>query len=613
MSDSASFGGIVSQGVQDVAALLPLLGTEQCKKHVSLSFKQGYLYAAVAPLSIFGSLGIALAGLWIGLASTAWGVRLLKDAGFEPSSVVAKIITLDDRRYLAETNLIAALEGLQMQGLQNRGRHMQIKFKDRVALWNVGLVISSLIAAGVSLSPYFHFIIFHDTSSPLRAWIFPAIRAMGGVFCVVGGQQLLQKRILTIIQQRLDFMYISQLLEKEKIDVRTMLITPPRHIWPLRIWRATPEKLPIQWDPNRTSEECLQDLDLYLKSHVPKDDSPAMAQLVNARNISTPLRDNASERFPKKYVSQQGLYRILVAIGVLASVVGYIGSFSLVQDNKASPRGRYLWIGLEALLAVIRTMIWASNPSFDELRGLQLCVELSDQVDSPCNTLIPLMTRAQGEADSKPMTLADSNITHPKATPNALPCLGDLIVIDGETFCDAFIKYSGFLPPLKAKSIVPYYTIFESRLCIAFEIQKPNLTTEGVFFLDSRSNGTTPFTLYHAAKMAEAAAETAVATERALETETAPANETAPATQKAATTAVTVKDKPELTQAEPDGLFHTDGDKSPLGPLQLQELTMQSDFINSVLTNRPRINDLKPKKFDVGWLVHVEYVNLMHS
>jgi len=365
------------------------------------------------------------------------------------------------------------------------------------------------------------------------------------------------------------------------------MITPPRHIWPLRIRRANPKKLPIQWDLNRTSEECLQDLDLYLKSHVPKDDSPAMAQLVNARNISTSLCDNTSERFPKKYVSQQGLYRILVAIGVLASVVGYIGSFSLVQDNKASPRGRYLWIGLEALLAVIRTMIWASNPSFDELRGLQLRVELSDKVDSPCNTLIPLMP--QGEADSKPMTLADSNITHPKleATRNAPPCLGDPI-IDGETFCDAFIKYSGFLPPLKAKSIVPYYTIFESRLCIAFETQKPNLMTEGVFFLDSRSNGTTPFTLYHAVKTittAEAAAETAVATERALEAETAPANETALATQTAATTAATIKDKPELTQAEPDGLFNTDGDKlAPLSPLQLQELTMQSDFINSVLT-----------------------------
>src|SRR3979411_3386761 len=60
---STTIAGTLTGGIQDIAALLPLLGTEQCEDHVSSALTKGYLYAAASPMSLFGSLGLARAGL----------------------------------------------------------------------------------------------------------------------------------------------------------------------------------------------------------------------------------------------------------------------------------------------------------------------------------------------------------------------------------------------------------------------------------------------------------------------------------------------------------------------------------------------------------------------
>ena len=62
MSSIGGIGSTLTGGIQDIAAFLPLLGTEQCAIHVSSALTRGYLYAASAPMSIFGSLGVVSAG-----------------------------------------------------------------------------------------------------------------------------------------------------------------------------------------------------------------------------------------------------------------------------------------------------------------------------------------------------------------------------------------------------------------------------------------------------------------------------------------------------------------------------------------------------------------------
>ncbi|TDL24566.1 hypothetical protein BD410DRAFT_745213, partial [Rickenella mellea] len=107
----------ITSGIQDVSALLPLLGTEQCEVHVGSALEGGYLYAAAAPMSIFGSLGICLAGFKVFMASLVgkeyMGARTLDNAGFVSDGAHTSLIMLDrtsKNHYLAETRLKAMLD-----------------------------------------------------------------------------------------------------------------------------------------------------------------------------------------------------------------------------------------------------------------------------------------------------------------------------------------------------------------------------------------------------------------------------------------------------------------------------------------------------------------------
>ena len=73
MSSNGGIGSTLTGGIQDIAAILPLLGTEQCSDQVSSSLTRGYLYAAATPMSIFGSLGVVVAGFKTLVACFSFG------------------------------------------------------------------------------------------------------------------------------------------------------------------------------------------------------------------------------------------------------------------------------------------------------------------------------------------------------------------------------------------------------------------------------------------------------------------------------------------------------------------------------------------------------------
>ncbi|KAJ7909321.1 hypothetical protein B0H13DRAFT_1616630, partial [Mycena leptocephala] len=109
-----SFGTTISSGIQDISAILSLFGTEQCELHVGSALcgggSGGYLYAAITPVSIFGSLGVAKAAFSIFLTSLPFGARKLKHMGFEPKGDVVAATLLDGDRYVAETRLLRLLD-----------------------------------------------------------------------------------------------------------------------------------------------------------------------------------------------------------------------------------------------------------------------------------------------------------------------------------------------------------------------------------------------------------------------------------------------------------------------------------------------------------------------
>ncbi|KDR79860.1 hypothetical protein GALMADRAFT_16285, partial [Galerina marginata CBS 339.88] len=112
-------------GIQDIAAVLPLLGTEQCEQHVGSALTGGYLYAATSSISIFGSLGAAKAGMFVLISSFTFrwisGARALRNAKFIPGGTVAPLITipLGTSQYLAETKLISMLESKHINNPDN--------------------------------------------------------------------------------------------------------------------------------------------------------------------------------------------------------------------------------------------------------------------------------------------------------------------------------------------------------------------------------------------------------------------------------------------------------------------------------------------------------------
>ncbi|KAF8815901.1 hypothetical protein BYT27DRAFT_7078575, partial [Phlegmacium glaucopus] len=105
----------LSGGIQNMAALLPLLGTKQCEVQVTSALTRGYLYAAATPMSIFGSLGMVRAGLKTLVACFSFGniegAKMLGNMGSEPQGENLSLIMVETGegknkgRYIVETRM----------------------------------------------------------------------------------------------------------------------------------------------------------------------------------------------------------------------------------------------------------------------------------------------------------------------------------------------------------------------------------------------------------------------------------------------------------------------------------------------------------------------------
>jgi hypothetical protein len=191
---SSSFTGTITSGIQDISALLPLVGTEQCEYHIGSALDGGYMYAAVAPLSIFGSLGVVQAGLYVLLSESISGSLLYKNAGFEPKGRLAEGLDLigtpgKDGQYYVEEKLQGLLDD---QHLDDPDK-LEIPWQWNVK-WNYRLIIYTLIVAIISLIPYIHLILIQLRSHSaigLGTWGFPLLRSFGSAGVTIISQILL--------------------------------------------------------------------------------------------------------------------------------------------------------------------------------------------------------------------------------------------------------------------------------------------------------------------------------------------------------------------------------------------------------------------------------------
>ena len=160
MSSGGGIGSTLTGGIQDLSAILPLLGTEQCSIHVSSALTRGYLYAASAPMSIFGSLGVVSAGIKTLIACFSYGdiegAKILGNMGFEPQGENLSLIMVEGGkgenkgRYIIENRIDALIDELNI----DKNRITGVSHKS--AAWNIKMIATTALLCALSIVPYIY-------------------------------------------------------------------------------------------------------------------------------------------------------------------------------------------------------------------------------------------------------------------------------------------------------------------------------------------------------------------------------------------------------------------------------------------------------------------------
>ena len=317
-SSGRGIGSTLTGGIQDIAAILPLLGTEQCSVHVSSALTQGYLYAAASPMSIFGSLGVVSAGFKTLVACFSLGdidgAKILGNMGFEPHGENLSLIMVETGKgknaghYIVESRVDELIKELNT-GI---GKSRIIGISHKSAAWNVKMMATTALLCAFSIAPYIY---LNQGASNLKkstTWVFPVLRATGGFITATLIQLLIQRRITTLSDQ--------YLVERDQL-------------------------------PSTNIEAA-----------------------VESGDTKKPQMD-----------AHTWLLLCLLLIGLVASVVGYVGCFSVVQ-NSTSTIGPVSWLCLEAGLSVMRLAIWAWNPTMDDAPPLEILLQLDKYEHKPLPT-----------------------------------------------------------------------------------------------------------------------------------------------------------------------------------------------------------------------------------
>ena len=175
---------------------------------------RGYLFSAVAPLSIFGSLGILKQGfiLWLlTVASTGEKLSFLRKllpVGFEPKGDVPTLLSIEagTKQYVAETRLTRIINRL------DNGEISSLEAKTSAGNWWFLAVLCSLIVVLTSVTPYIPSVVNlpAERSDLIVALSFPLIRALGSLFITVTSQLVLQHEILNLVKNRILYTKIDK-------------------------------------------------------------------------------------------------------------------------------------------------------------------------------------------------------------------------------------------------------------------------------------------------------------------------------------------------------------------------------------------------------------------
>ena len=366
-----AIGTTLTSGIQDIAAFLPLLGTERCAIHVGSALTKGYLYASSAPMSIFGSLGVVSTGFKTFLACFSCGnfegAKILGNMGFEPEGENLSLIMVEggteesEARYVIENRIDDLIKELNIDDT----RITDVFRGHKTTAWNVKMIVVTAILSALSIIPYI-FVNLRPNDLNLRKstkWVFPILRSTGGFLTATLIQILIQRRITAISKQYLAGGRDVEAARAEKKTYQMDLLT-----WPLLL---------------------------------------------------------------------------LLLIGLLASVVGYVGCFSIVQ-NSPSITGPVSWLCLEGGLSLGRLALWAWNPKGDDAPPLEINLKL-DKYE-----LLPTCNKYNEE------------IVRDKVLP----------LTRARDFLKSITSFVGLIKPFSSPDLSLYYTL--TRKCASKSVPRRN-------------------------------------------------------------------------------------------------------------------------------------------
>ncbi|KAJ7473427.1 hypothetical protein FB451DRAFT_292410 [Mycena latifolia] len=364
-----SAGTSLVSGIQDISAFLPIIGTDQCEKHVGEALDGGFLYAAATPLSMFGSLGIVKASTAILVASISPRfAQMLADSGFKlEGSVAAMIGSLPSKRDASKHRMEQTNQSHETEREARKHQYMvgqkfqelleeqhidksQVRLKFDYKIWNWQLCISTALLACLSIAPYIRIIMNDHSSKGFPAWVPPLLRIVGSAVSVIMAQMIIQIRMQQILHSTLG--------------------TPQP---------STPNSFK---GPLNDVEKGITTPVLNTTQNL-EDNSPQATQapLQSPSEVASPANKKADAIIPQpRNIIPSHIHlaflQVLLFLGIGSTAVGYLGCFTVVQNSHAS--NTYIWLGIEIALALLRIYIWGLNPSWDERTGLSLGLELPD-------------------------------------------------------------------------------------------------------------------------------------------------------------------------------------------------------------------------------------------
>ncbi|KAH8550986.1 hypothetical protein BGW37DRAFT_539251 [Umbelopsis sp. PMI_123] len=166
-----SFGGVPSNGIQDISAIAALFGTELCSDHLLNALSSGYLYSAVSGISMFGSLGLIKATIQVVVPQD-----LLNRIGMKCSN---KVLSYGSNGQPSVIQLVMDTFVMPQSYISYRERYpLRMRGWSRYALLAAALNFCRLIPFSLPLndnrvSPYWGFAVLRVGSSALGAASLP--------------------------------------------------------------------------------------------------------------------------------------------------------------------------------------------------------------------------------------------------------------------------------------------------------------------------------------------------------------------------------------------------------------------------------------------------------